>query len=295
MNRQSFVTLAVFAAMIVAALFVALPALADGVPYKLPVKRTDTVSAVALGEFFAGKDYTLDRARKFGSVPRIFVRHLPAGIDTLPVADKESVFIRLVLPLVAKGNQLILQQRERLIGIKRQVAEGWLIGQNDRNWLGHMARVYNTRADDLDMLLRRADVIPASLAVAQAITESGWGNAVSARRNNGLFGTHAPNVITASSADVTAFPSLMRGVLAYMYNLNAAPAYEDMRRIRAEQRADGVAPSGVAMAAGFAKHPSGGAEYVTTLHDVMRARSLAALDSTVLAPEGDTLLVAVTR
>ena len=285
MQRHSLITLAVFAAMIVAALFVALPALADGIPYKLPVKRATVDTAAKLADYFADADYTVKGISQADGVPRIFVRHLPEGIDALPTADKEGLFIRVLLPMIAKGNGIILQQRERLLGILRQRAAGWLPTGNDRYWLSQMARAYHTRPDNFRVLLQRVDVIPASLALAQGIEASAWGMAGPAQTKNDLFGKPAP------SGDA-GYPSLMRSVLSYMYNFNVAADYREARRIRAAAREDGDFPAGDAMAAGLTKGSDGDTKYGDALRNIISTRNLAAYDHIKLMQYGKTVLVA---
>ena len=46
----------------------------------------------------------------------------------------------------------------------------------------------STRADTLRELLRRVDVIPPSLVLAQGAIESGWGTSRFARQGNNLYG-----------------------------------------------------------------------------------------------------------
>jgi Bax protein len=58
----------------------------------------------------------------------------------------------------------------------------------DRLWLMVAADRYRVDAEDLAALARRMDVIPPSLALAQAAVESGWGTSRFAREGNALFG-----------------------------------------------------------------------------------------------------------
>ena len=287
MHRHSLVTLAVFAAMIVAALFVALPALADGIPYKMPVKRATVDTAAKLADYFADADYTIAGIRQSGAVPRIFVRHLPEEIDALPAADKEALFIRILLPMIAKGNAIILQQRQRLIGILRQRAAGWLTTGNDRYWLNQIAQAYHTSPDNFRVLLQRVDVVPPSLALAQGIEASAWGMAGPARTRNDLFGAQASDDSDGSAG----YPTLLRGVLAYLYNFNVAADYREARRIRAEAREDGEFPAGDAMALGVARGPDDDAKHGKTLRDIISTRNLGVYDRVTLMPHGKTVLV----
>ena len=46
------------------------------------------------------------------------------------------------------------------------------------------------QADSLDALLIKVDTIPVSLALAQAVIESGWGTSRFAYEGNALFGQY---------------------------------------------------------------------------------------------------------
>src|SRR5690606_31333266 len=67
---------------------------------------------------------------------------------------------------------------------------GWL----DRRWLARIAADYDLERPEtfdavfVDRLLRRVDVIPPSLVLAQAANESAWGTSRFAQLGNNLFG-----------------------------------------------------------------------------------------------------------
>ena len=63
----------------------------------------------------------------------------------------------------------------------------------DRAWLVRLANRYEMPIDQLDKaqieaLVRRVDVVPPSMAIAQSGIESGWGTSFAARTGNALFG-----------------------------------------------------------------------------------------------------------
>ena len=49
-------------------------------------------------------------------------------------------------------------------------------------------KYYKVKNGDFNLLLERADIIPPSLAIAQAAYESGWGTSRFALEGNSLFG-----------------------------------------------------------------------------------------------------------
>ena len=88
------------------------------------------------------------------------------------------------------------------------------------------------------MRLSCAWPVPVSLALAQAVIESGWGQSRFAAEGNALFGQWVWNddmgikarQASDSRASVRAFPDLQASVRAYMLNLNSFYAYEGFRR-----------------------------------------------------------------
>ena len=88
------------------------------------------------------------------------------------------------------------------------------------------------------------DIIPPSMAIAQAAKETGWGTSRFALEGNALFGqwTYSDKGIKPAAADagtkhkVMMFNVLKSSVRAYTRNLNTHKSYKKMRFIRAIQR-----------------------------------------------------------
>ncbi|HSG66816.1 MAG TPA: glucosaminidase domain-containing protein, partial [Gammaproteobacteria bacterium] len=104
--------------------------------------------------------------------------------------DRKSEFFEFLRPLIAVENERVRRDRNRLLAIADRTDRNGL----ERWWLRAMAEVYEIERESLgetelvDALLRRVDVVPASLALAQAAKESGWGTSRFARDGNNLFG-----------------------------------------------------------------------------------------------------------
>ncbi|MFX8393323.1 glucosaminidase domain-containing protein, partial [Acinetobacter baumannii] len=81
---------------------------------------------------------------------------------------------------------------------------------------------------------RRVDVVPPSLAIAQAAEETGWGQARSAHTRNALIGEMT--VAANGRVQVRAFDGLEQAVQAYVANLNSHKAYASLRGVRADLR-----------------------------------------------------------
>jgi uncharacterized FlgJ-related protein len=136
----------------------------------------------------------------------------------------------------------------------------------------------------------RVDIIPPSLALAQAAEESGWGTSRFADVGNALFGQWtwsegiAPLEQREGKGDyrIAKFDSPLDSVRAYMLNLNTHAAYRSLRERRREMRVRGDQLSGWELAETLTSYSERGAAYVETLHTIMRVNRLAATDSAYL-------------
>lgn len=268
-----------------------------------PVRTLHVATAVDIEHLFTAHRYMLSDVRGGSPVPRVYLRRLVDDLNRVqPVAVKEALFIRIALPLVVRANAEIATQRALLTKITEEESRGRNIGSDRRAWLGKLARHYGGDPQKLNELLLRVDTVPAALALAQAIDESGWGTSRLAKESNGLFGEHAPagsgrNAIRSGAADVSvaAFASLLDGVLGYMTNVNRNRAYAPLRALRAQHRRAGRHPDGYSLAHGLRDYSVRGEAYVRDLQRLIRAHKLDDYDAARLATDNGTTLVKVSR
>ena len=170
-------------------------------------------------------------------VARTFHKRIAESHLALPVKEQKDAFIGMLLPLVLAANDEIAQRRQAIMRAA---------GNNDRTSLEKWARLYRIDISERsldwveDELLRRADAIPVSLALAQGAIESGWGTSRFALQGNALFGQWAwdqsaglkPIEASNSRAVVRSFPNLFGSVRAYMHNLNTHAQYARFRERR---------------------------------------------------------------
>jgi Bax protein len=254
--------------------------------------RGNPLTVASLSNDYPGMAYDLD---KVGSgkadVPRLFLANLPTDLGTLSEAEaRKVVFFKVVLPLVLYANEEILADRARLWQLRYRLREGVAPGPIDRLWLIVKAEEYDAPPGNLEDLARRIDIIPPSLALAQAAMESGWGTSALVRQRNALFG-HPPGARRMPARAVTSsgltvglaqedwdFDNLLESVRAYARNLNVNPAYDQFRRSRAEMRGRGVPVDGLSLApylTGFSERRDA---YVESLRAIIEANGLSSLD-----------------
>jgi Bax protein len=263
-----------------------------------PAKITLANSTGKLWELFREIGYEIDGVRTHGEVPRLFLASLPEDLRKLRVVSKRKItFIKSTLPLILHVNELILQDRKRLKSIFALTENGTNLTPLDKIWLEEISELYGADGADPIVLLKRVDIIPPSLAIAQAAEESGWGTSRFAREGNALFGQRAykaskKGIVPHEREDgkafkVRAFDHLIDGVKAYAHNLNSHFAYKDFRAARAEMRANSGQVEGYRLAGALMRYSERGADYISTIRLIMRANTLKVFDGARLGNKID--------
>lgn len=221
---------------------------------------------------------SLPAVRSSGHVQPIYVRRIDTDLSALRAPERKSTFLRMILPLVAREN-------DRIRADRRKLTEG-------KAPKGLYAR-YDVPPGDIKKLRRRVDIIPASLVLAQAALESGWGTSRFALKGNNLFGMRtydddAPGLkpAGASGFKVRRFDSLADGVAAYMHNLNTHTAYKELRKARADSRRAGKPPTGSALSRWLTRYSEIPGKYGKLLRTLITRERLTPLDNVRIGAEG---------
>ena len=229
----------------------------------------------------------------------------------IPVPDKKEVFYRFLLPLVMHANRMVLDRRERLASLRGQLESGADLGDDDREWLLGAGEVLRAKLPDdaadpaamitlVDELLYKLDVLPPGLVLGQAAYESGYGTSRFAVEGNALFGQWTyggegmvPGQQRASLGDhrIAKFDWPFDSVRGYFINISGHPAYEPLRRIRADLRAAGKPLTSLELADGLIRYSERGQKYVDTLKGIIRVNKLDTADDAVLRDEPLRFLV----
>lgn len=225
---------------------------------------------------------------------------LPDFSDYDGSAEKRDAFFTYLLPRLRSVNADILADRARLSRIRAAIAKGGTTGFFDGRWLRDLAGDYALDPPDspnlafVDRLLRRVDVVPPSLALAQAANESSWGRSRFAREGNNLFGTHATDGsglmphrrAPGRRFTVASYDSVDESVEDYVRNLNTDPRYRHLRRIRASLRSRREPISGYALAEGLEAYSKQGADYIGIIQSIIRSNRLERYDSSAVGSSG---------
>ncbi|MGB0681612.1 MAG: glucosaminidase domain-containing protein [Magnetovibrionaceae bacterium] len=219
-------------------------------------------------------------------VPALFIDDLPADLgDLVEVDRRKAVFFRIMLPLVLRANADIAADRARIEALADDLSG---LEDDDMDWLADLMVRYRVDLDDQAKanLLRRVDIIPPSLALAQAAEESGWGTSRFAQEGNALFGqwtTTGPGLVPEDREEgkthkVRAFETLYQSVRAYGDNLNRHKAYRNLRKARFDLRARGAAVTGLELAKTLTRYSERGKAYVKSLSSLIRSNDLDKID-----------------
>ena len=212
-------------------------------------------SSLNAGEFHNWVDLN-KYYKKNNFIPEILTQenigHLPI-ISELPddfseiqdVPTKKKLFYLVTLPLIYNTNTSIMQERRMVINIEKKFARKEL-NKNETEEIVRLSKKYKLDYSEINTKLfrklkQRINIIPVSLALGQAIIESGWGQSRFATEGNALYGqwtTSEDKGIIPQDRDedkthaVLKFKNLSESVEAYMFNINTHQAYYNFRVIR---------------------------------------------------------------
>jgi len=251
--------------------------------------NTISLNAETTSNLFDDLGYDLKGVRAGQKVKPIYLTKLPKDLKTLgDTKKKRELFIKIVLPLILDENEKILEDRKKLFKI---------LGKNfntvgERVWLKRRFKEYKIDDQDLSKLKIRMDIIPVSIALAQAANESGWGTSRFALEGNALFGqwTWSKKGISPKNKDpdsshkILQFQILKASVRAYKNNLNTHNAYKEFREVRAKLRQSATEVTGLALIKYLKNYSEIGVKYTEIIEGIVVQNSLTDFDKVNLLP-----------
>jgi len=254
--------------------------------------QTDTVrlNASTVKELFKDTDYNLESIRKTKLVKPVKLSLLPKEMKNIQsTKEKKKLFLEIILPLVLEENNRIKLDRKKLFTILNKNNNS----KNEIRWLNKKFKQYGVMKKDLATLKVRMDVIPVSLALAQAAKETGWGTSRFAIEGNALFGqwTWSGEGIKPAGADseetthkVMKFKVLKASVRAYQRNLNTHNSYREFRSARAIMRDNDEELNSLILANYLDKYAATGKDYTVIIKKIIQQNSLRDFDKVRLLP-----------
>ena len=231
--------------------------------------KTETVL-----NLFKDVDYDLSQVRNKKLVKPIYFTQFPKDLDALKNTRlKKETFIKIVLPLIVAENERILADRKKL----KRVSKKKQTSDLEKQWLRQKLLEYKVKKGNIEELINRMDIIPTSLALAQAAKESGWGTSRFALEGNAIFGqwTWSGNGIAPldrasnKSHKILKFPILRASVKAYQNNLNTHKSYVNFRNKRSVMREKNKGISGLELTDTLKNYAQTGSEYIKILNQII--------------------------
>ena len=236
--------------------------------------KTETVL-----NLFKDVDYDLSQVRNKKLVKPIYFTQFPKDLDELTNTRlKKETFIKIVLPLIVAENERILADRAKL----KLVAVKKFTTDQEKQWLRQKLLEYKVKKGNMEELMTRMDIIPNSIALAQAAKESGWGTSRFALEGNAIFGqwTWSGQGIEpldrASNTNhkILKFPILRASVKAYQNNLNTHRSYTNFREKRLTMRKKSKKISGLELTETLKNYAQTGSEYTKILIQIIKQNRL---------------------
>ena len=220
-------------------------------------------------------------------VKPIYFTQFPKDLDEIKdVQLKKETFIKIVLPLVVAENDKILNDRVKL----KRITSKKMTTDKEKSWLRQKLREYKVKNSNIDELEKRMDIIPVSIALAQAAKESGWGTSRFALEGNAIFGQwtwtgqgiEPLNKGKNQAHKILRFPILRASVKAYKNNLNTHKVYSAFREKRSKLRNRNKKIKGTDLTDTLDKYAQTGKEYTKILEQIIKQNDLSDFETVQL-------------
>ncbi len=256
---------------------------------KVKKKEEPRVNAVILPDLnlktstvlnlFEDVNYDLNEVRNRKRVKPIYFTQFPKDLDEIQsVKLKKETFIKIVLPLIVAENEKILDDKYKL----RKIISKKMTSDDEKQWLRQKFLEYKVKKGDVKELSMRIDIIPNSIALAQAAKESGWGTSRFALEGNAIFGqwTWTGKGIEPLLKEkhkkhkILRFPILRASVKSYLKNLNTHKSYKKFREKRSKMRNSKKPINGLKLIDTLDNYAETGSEYIKILEKIITQNRL---------------------
>ena len=255
------------------------------------IKNTISLDASVVASLFEDLNYDLSKIRKGKKVKPFYISLLPKDISLIEdIRERKELFIKIILPLILSENDEIKKDRKKLFRVLAKKSNS----KQERNWLKRKFKEYKIKNSDISELKIRMDIIPVSLAIAQAAIESGWGTSRFALEGNALYGqwTWSDNGLKPLDNDddkdhkVMRFKILTASIKAYKKNLNTHSGYIEFREARANIRNRNEKVTGLKLTQYLDKYSAQGKQYTEKLETTIKKNSLSDFENAKLLSTG---------
>lgn len=210
-------------------------------------------------------------------------RPVPDFAAISDINEKKKAFFAYLKPEVEKQNEYLLSLRHYIQTLQRNLSLGKTLTDDEKEKLAWLVKEYKVSnkevSQQIKALLKKVDILPVELVLAQAANESAWGTSRFAKEGYNFFGLwcfsqgcgFVPSRRTAGlEHEVARFSNLSEATYTYMRNLNRHDAYKELRNIRSTLRVNQLPVTGVALAEGLMNYSERGIAYVEELQAMIR-------------------------
>jgi len=235
---------------------------------------------------FEDLEYDLSQVRNKKKVKPIYFTRLPKDLNTIKnVKEKKETFLQILLPLVVAENEKIKEDRKYLLKILKDN-----VSEENTKWLNKKYKIYKVSDRNINELIKKIDIIPTSIALAQAAKESGWGTSRFALEGNAIYGQWTWNGDGIEPLEKTKdqnhkilkFPLLRASVKAYINNLNTHRGYKSFREKRAELRKQNKKLVGLELIHELKNYAQNGTKYTKILEQIIKQNDLHELETVTI-------------
>ena len=235
-------------------------------------------------------------ASHYDDIPDFYLPQ-PAAVEFPPAPnfakmenaqEKKQAFFDYFTPIVHQINANVSAERDVLLAIEDQYYADGTISEHGIEVIDTLSEEYGIelredKIEQITALLKRVNIVPTSLALAQAANESGWGTSRFARKGNNYFGMwcyskgcgYVPNArASGAKHEVRKFSSPAESVKAYVHNINTHRAYRLLRSIRQQAVNSGTPISGELLADGLLNYSERREDYVAEIKGMIRSNEL---------------------
>lgn len=198
------------------------------------------------------KEHGIWKIASDGAVSSLLFASYPDNINEMPTKVRKRVFFHGLLPVALTALAEIKNEKKILHDILKKFPGGYkgLVFSDDYGSWGRYLTVdeiefitmltVKYRTNLAIELVKRIDLIPISMILAQGAIESSWATSRFAQEGNNLFGVWTwkdKGLIPEDRDDdmnhkVAMYDSILDSIRAYLLTLNRLPAYRQFREIR---------------------------------------------------------------
>lgn len=205
------------------------------------------------------------------------------------LSNEQQQFTDTILPAIIRVNQEISKQRSGIYSIHQNYKTNNTLSAKELELIKKFAALYKVSLpDDTSItqvtdqhfreLLKRVDIIPQKLALAQAAIESNWGKSRFVKEGNNYFGIQCYRKgcgIAAQNARkknfwVKKYPTITDCVRDYMLLLNSSKYYKDFRDLRIVNRLNTDLPDPFDVVKGLKNYSVKREKYIDSLILIMK-------------------------